>query len=250
MDPPNLETRIALTRRPQDRSPVMYQRWSNLLFLHWAVEPEIIQATLPPGLHVDTFDGSAWLGVVPFFMEGLRPRFSPPVPGLSHFLELNLRTYVHDEQGRPGVWFYSLDANQAIAVAIARVGFSLPYVRARMASVVEDGGGAIEFRSERPGQAEQLFQYAHGPVLEAPRPGSLEFFLVERYLLFSHRKKGNRLYMGRIHHRPYPLMKPQLLSHSRDLFALNGFKDPERDPDHALLSNGVDVTVYGLERIH
>ena len=248
MNKPTPEIRMAMTQPPHGRSPVMYQRWTNLLFLHWAVAPDTIQATLPPGLTVDTYNDQAWLGVVPFFMQGLRPRFCPPVPGLSNFLELNLRTYVHDDKGRPGVWFYSLDANQALAVKIAQLGFSLPYVHAQIASTVDAEGG-IEFRSTRRGQPVQEFHYKPVTVMGTARPGTLEFFLVERYLLFSHQESKNRLYMGRIHHKPYPLVEPELPAYSRDLFPLNGFADPARAPDHALMSHGVDVAVYGLQRI-
>ena len=105
----------------------MYQRWSHLLFLHWRWDPAAIQATLPDGLFVDTHENHAYLGVVPFWMDAVRPRFCPPVPGLSWFLELNLRTYVHAADGTPGVWFYSLDCNNPVAVHLARTLFSLPY---------------------------------------------------------------------------------------------------------------------------
>jgi uncharacterized protein YqjF (DUF2071 family) len=226
----------------------MYQRWANLLFLHWSVSPEVIQATLPPGLYVDTHKEQAWLAVVPFFMQGIRPRFCPPVPGLSSFLELNLRTYVHDRHGRPGVWFYSLDANQALAVKIAQTVFSLPYVYARM-SAGKGSGKQIELESTRPGAPRQAFQFAPAETIGHAEPGTLEHFLVERYLLFSYRERSRTLYVGRVHHASYPLFKPRVFSYSRDLFRLNGFADPERDHDHALMSPGVDVSVYGLEPV-
>ena len=243
---PELAGRIALTRKPADRSPVMFQRWAHLLFLHWRVDPDMIQATLPPGLFVDTYDKEAWLGIVPFFMEGLRPRFCPAVPGISNFLELNLRTYVHDSHGRPGVWFYSLDANQALAVKIAQTVFSLPYRHAKMEAKTDM---PIELHSTRTGQPRQTFIYEPGEPIGHSEPGSLEFFLVERYLLFSYRAASQKLFMGRIHHEPYALHKPEVSAYSRDLFRLNGFEDPERGHDHALLSTGVDVSVYGLERV-
>ena len=112
---PTAAQRLAARERPQG-FPVMRQRWSGLLFLHWPVEISLIQKRLPPGLHVDTFDGQAWLGVVPFFMQRVRPIGLPPVPWLSWFLELNVRTYVHDDAGNPGVWFFSLDCDQPVAV--------------------------------------------------------------------------------------------------------------------------------------
>jgi uncharacterized protein len=109
--------RLLIERQlPLGQSPVMFQRWLHLLFLHWPVEPRTIQSTLPPGLQVDTFSGQGWIGIVPFFMRGVRPVGLPSIVGPSNFLELNLRTYVRDRDGRPGIWFYSLDANQPLAV--------------------------------------------------------------------------------------------------------------------------------------
>ncbi|MDP4593007.1 MAG: hydantoinase B/oxoprolinase family protein, partial [Beijerinckiaceae bacterium] len=126
--------------------PVMFRQWRDLLFLHWEYPVEAIQATLPNGLFVDTFAGKAYLGVVPFFMQKIRPRFLPAVPGISDFMELNLRTYVHDKAGVPGVWFYSLDANQWMAVQIARRFFHLPYEYAKMKSS-RTPEGSIGFES-------------------------------------------------------------------------------------------------------
>ena len=109
-NPDILPIKNRLAEREKPKLPtVMYQRWEELLFLHWPVEPQVVAEVLPPGLGVDTYKGKAWLGVVPFSMRGVRPRFLPAVPGLSSFPELNLRTYVVDKRGRPGVWFYSLD---------------------------------------------------------------------------------------------------------------------------------------------
>ena len=106
---------------------MMHHAWRDLLFLHWRVDPERIQRTLPPGLTVDVFDGAAYVGIVPFFMCDIRPRGLPAMPGLSNFMELNVRTYVHDAQGTPGVWFYSLDCNSRLTVWGARRFFHLPY---------------------------------------------------------------------------------------------------------------------------
>ncbi len=128
---PTAADRLLLRERPA-APVVMHQRWRALLFAHWRIDPDAIQKTLPVGLHVDTCDGSAWLGVVPFFMDAVRPAFLPALPWLSWFQELNVRTYVHDEKGVPGVWFYSLDCNQPLAVAIARTLFHLNYRHAAM----------------------------------------------------------------------------------------------------------------------
>ena len=244
---PTVEQRLATTRRPADRSPVMRQRWERLLFLHWRVDRDLIQATLPPRLTVDTHDGHAYLGVVPFLMRGVRPRFCPAVPGLSSFLELNLRTYVHDDLGRPGVWFYSLDANQPIAVSLARALFSLPYQHASMRAAVADDGW-VDFTSCRRSDQEQRFRYRPDTRLGPAEPGSLEFFLVERYLLYSHRPRDGALLLGQVHHTPYPLASVEVAASSRRLFALNGFADPGRPADHAVMADGVAVSVYGLRR--
>lgn len=245
---PTVEQRIAATKRPQGRSPVMYQRWANLLFLHWKIAPEKIQETLPAGLFVDTYDGHAWLGVVPFFMQGVRPRFCPAVAGLSSFLELNLRTYVYDALGRPGVWFYSLDANQKLAVKIAQTLFSLPYVYAEIEASTNEQTG-IDFRSTRPGESQQCYQYRKGKSIGSAKPGSLEYFLVERYILFSHRQRSNRLYIGQVHHEPYPLFTAEINGYSRALFGINGFTDPGREPDHTIMAPGVDVSIFGLKSV-
>ncbi len=130
-------------RTRPDASPVMYQSWRDLLFLHWEWDADDIQRSLPSGLRVDRHDGRCYLGVVPFKMRRVRPRFVPPMPGVSDFLELNFRTYAYDASGTPGVWFYSLDANQRLAVAVARRFFHLPYHWARMRVDADDDGAAI-----------------------------------------------------------------------------------------------------------
>lgn len=222
----------------------MYQRWSELLFLHWEWEAEEVARTLPPGLHLDTHEGKAYLGIVPFSMEKVRPRFLPPVPGLSWFLELNLRTYVYDDLGRPGVWFYSLDANKALAVEIARKLFHLPYQHAEMTVTRE--GDLVNYRSRRKGTtAEASYRYrGEGETLTA-EPGSLEFFLLERYLLFSTNKSSN-LKVGHVHHRPYPFQKAASESPSLVPFAWNDFPKPEGPPVSALYSPGVEVEIFPL----
>ncbi|BBM82422.1 YqjF family protein [Candidatus Uabimicrobium amorphum] len=238
---PQLEERLQLRQRPQ-RANVMYQRWENLLFLHWEYDGETIQKTLPKGLYVDTFDGRAFIGIVPFYMKNIRPRFLPAVPGISNFLEMNLRTYVHDGNGNSGVWFYSLDANQWLAVKLARGLFHLPYFQAKMQA--QDINGCIDYNWKR-GDHESSFVYTAQQPLQTAEPGTLEFFLVERYILFCMYK--NNLYTGHVHHKPYPICQPKLDKWGSDFLDINGF-ECDRAPVHSLMSPGVDVEVFALEK--
>src|SRR5438309_1209686 len=138
--------RLAPTLRPAEAARG-YQRWRSLLFLHWPVAAEAVQKLLPPGLAVDTFDGQAWVGVVPFTMRDVRPRGLPAISLVSDFHELNLRTYVHRDGADPGVWFFSLEAAKSIPVRIARRFWHLPYHRAQM-SLLQDGA-ELSYSSER-----------------------------------------------------------------------------------------------------
>lgn len=247
--PPDLAQRQAATVRPAG-PPVMYQRWQDLLFLHWEHPAAAIQATLPEGLWVDTFEGRAFLGVVPFAMRDLRPRLLPAVPGLSNFLELNLRTYVTDRSGVPGVWFYSLDADQRLAVEIARRFFHLPYEHARI-SGERLAGGALRFVSARrqAGGEAPACSLAWTPGAELPRAevGSLEFFLVERYRLYSRFPDGLR--RGAVWHEPYRLRRAWVTEWSEALCAPAGFIPTGRPPDHAVMAPGVEVSIFPLERV-
>jgi uncharacterized protein YqjF (DUF2071 family) len=240
---PTLAQRCDLRQRPTGR-PVGRQRWNQLLFAHWTVDPDAVQATLPRGLYVDTFAGSAYLGIVPFAMERVRPAWLPPLPWVSWFLELNVRTYVHDATGRPGVWFYSLDCNQALAVAIARRFFHLPYYPARMAASFRNG--TIHYECQRRGQAAGTCRYAWTPGLTgAPvTPGSLEFFLVERYLLFAADPAG-RLHAGRVHHAPYRVSAPRVSELSTGPARLAGFR-LDREPASVLAALPIDVSIFPL----
>lgn len=239
----------------------MFQSWRHLLFLHWAWSPAEIQKTLPPGLFVDTFNRNAYLGVVPFWMDQIRPRFLPPAPGLSWFLELNLRTYVHTADGTPGVWFYSLDCNQPIAVQLARTFFSLPYVHARQRGVRPSAlnNYTAEFRSQRPPLSTEQISGTHGwsnsfsysaipgSVPAPAEPGTLEYFLAERYVLFSRSARTGQLASGRVWHEPYKLA-PAHVSAATSLFGDNGFSLPEGF-GHQMVSDGVDVSIFNLQRL-
>jgi uncharacterized protein len=191
---------------PAPRRPwVMAQRWHDLLFAHWPVDVAEVRRQIPVALEIDRYEGQAWVGVVPFRMSGVRLRGAPAVPWLSAFPELNVRTYVTAE-GKPGVWFFSLDAGNAIAVAVARAWFHLPYYRARMSC--EEKEGWIAYASERchrgAPDAELRARYrATGPAF-SPRPGTLDYFLTERYCLYT-TDHQRRLIRGEIHHAPWSL---------------------------------------------
>lgn len=229
--------------RPEGR-PALRMRWEKLLFLHWKWKAEEIQKTLPSGLTVDLFDGNAWLGVVPFFMRSVHPAGLFPVPWLSDFLEVNVRTYVRGPDGTPGVWFYSLACNQPLAVEIARRFFNLNYVHASMSATGDD---PLDYACKRAGSTAR-FSYSPAKTGCLPAsPGSLEHFLVERYVLFSANRK-NQLFAGRVYHSPY-CIAPALGAVTSFLpAALDGFDDPARPPDHALVALPVDVEAWPIRR--
>jgi uncharacterized protein len=184
---------------------VMAQSWHDLLFAHWPVDAAVLRPLLPPQLQIDTFEGQAWLAVVPFRMTGVRLRGTPAIPWLSAFPELNVRTYVA-HGGMPGVWFFSLDAGNSLAVAIARAWFHLPYFRARMTCAESEGW--IHYQSERTHHrapiAELKGRYRPvGEVFFAER-GTVEHFLTERYCLYTSDGHG-QIIRGEIHHSPWPL---------------------------------------------
>jgi uncharacterized protein YqjF (DUF2071 family) len=241
MGMPTPAGRLAVRDAPAG-PPVLYQKWRRLLFLHWGFPPDAIQKTLPPGLTVDAWEGKAWCGIVPFQMRDIRPRFCPAVPGISNFLEMNVRTYVYDRGGRPGVWFYSLDANRRLAVRIGRSCFYLPYTYSRM----EDGA---DYRVRRDDGRACAFRYGpRGPVGQAA-PGTFEFFLVERYLLFAWNARREELVSGQVHHTPYPIQQAAVEQWDDGPFEWNGLARPGQPPEHALYTEGVDVRVYGTRPV-
>ncbi len=244
--PPTPSQRLSQRDRPHG-FPVMKQHWTGLGFFHWAIDPEAIAARLPPGLHVDTFEGKAWLGIVPFFMHRVRPVCLPPVPWLSWFHELNLRTYVFDDQGNPGVWFFSLDCDQPLAVEVARKFFHLPYRHAKMSSSVDTR--EIRYRSHLKNNPAPQAEFTYPkPVSPSPsEPGSLEWFLVERYRLFSADRNGN-IFSGMVHHTPYEIEPMKSATCSTIPFSLNGFVEPTVPPDSMLTAAPVDVTVFPLRK--
>lgn len=247
--PPTMQQRLVERQRP-DGPVVMYQRWEHLLFLHWEWDPALVQATLPPGLHVDTFAGRAYLGVVPLFMRNVRPRGVPAIPTVSDFLELNVRTYVHDGAGRPGLYFYSLDCDQPLAVETAKRLLGLRYEHAAMKAEVDAQQGWVELEAQRAGAVlTDRFRYrGFGPAGEA-FPESREFFLLERYRLFAGDAGGERLRSVRVCHPPYLFRQAEVPRWSDAVLRFARFDTGGRAPDHICYVRDQDVEVFAPEKV-
>lgn len=208
----------------------MAQAWHELLFAHWPLPLEAIRPHVPAALSIDTFEGRAWIGIVPFRMTNVRLRITPALPWLSAFPELNVRTYVTFER-KPGVWFFSLDAGNPVAVTAARAWFGLPYFRARMSCVEQNGW--VQYGSERAhtGAPPAVLKGAYRPNGKAfaVRPGSLDHFLTERYCLYA-TKSGGRLYRGEIHHAPWALQSAEAEITQNSMAEAAGLTLPDQPP--------------------
>lgn len=225
----------------------MAQTWSDLLFAHWPVPVEALRPLLPADLPLDTFDGAAWLGVVPFRMSGVHPRHLPPLPWVSAFPELNVRTYVTRDD-RPGVYFFSLDAGNRVAVALARRLFLLPYFHASMLAA---RGHAIAYLSERSHRgappARFVASYAPSGSAAIATPGSLAHFLTARYCLYAHDGAG-RLYRAEIDHAPWPLQPATATIAANTMTAAIGIALPDEPPLLAF-ARRLEVHVWPLRPV-
>ena len=212
-----------------DRLAVMHMRWNDLAFFHWPVDAAAIRSRLPNELQLDLFEGQAWLGVTPFYMTGVRPSLMPPLPGLSAFAELNLRTYVI-ANGRPGVWFFSLDATSRLAVRTARLALGLPYFDADIEQRIEPG--EVHYRSVRThcGAPAAAFEASYRPIGETYRSqaGALDHWLTERYSLFTVRRAT--LLRLDIQHDPWPLQPAAATIKTNTLISAVGLPSPNGDP--------------------
>ena len=201
------------------RSHVMRMSWHDLLFAHWSFEPDRIRSLLPHGIELDTFDGLAWVAVVPFRMTDVAPRGVPAVPWLSAFPELNVLTYVKTE-GKPGVWFFSLDATNPLAVRVARFAFHLPYMDARME--IEQEEDCYRYSSVRThrGEPPAIFKGSWTPKGASyhAKVGTLEHFLTARYCLYTSDRKG-RILRGEIDHPPWLLQEAELSVESNSMLS-------------------------------
>lgn len=223
---------------------IMQQVWHDLAFLHWPVPAAALRPFIPGALEVDQFNGSAWVAVTPFWMSGVTVRGLPALPGLSRFTELNVRTYVTRDQ-RPGVWFFSLDADSPLAVRGARLMYHLPYHDAAMKS--EREGNLIRYSSERPSGARFVATYQPTGPVALSRPGSLEHWLTERYCLYAQSKAG-KLYRGEIHHAPWPLQPARAEIEHSDMLQANGIA-VAGPPADVRWSERLEVVIWPLERL-
>jgi len=223
----------------------MHQTWGKLLFMHWRVDVSNVRPFVPAQIEIDTFDGSAWIAVVPFTMRDTRMLFLPPVPGLSAMHELNVRTYVH-LNGEPGVWFFSLDCNSAAAVFGARTLYHLPYYNAVIS--LSQSGDEIEYALKRTDKPKAEFEatWRVGNKLPASEVGSVEFFLTERYCLYS--EHDGQLYQARIHHPHWPLQSAEVDSFTSTMIEAQGIETPTGEP---LLhyAEELKVDIWPLRRV-
>lgn len=189
---------------------IMQMNWVDLCFLHWPVSVESLRPWIPAPLEIETFEGTAWLALVPFTMTGVKPTGLPDIPGLSAFPEFNVRTYVRDREHR-GVWFFSLDAGHPLAVRVARRFFHLPYFDASFQRQWERGWCSYYLRRTHRGCPAVFFEGRFRPQGEVfySQPGSLEEFLTERYWLFSSDPRG-RIYRARVYHPRWPLQRAEV----------------------------------------
>jgi uncharacterized protein YqjF (DUF2071 family) len=229
-----------------ERTWLMGQTWYDLLFTHWAVDEAQLRAQVPPTIELDRFEGRTYLGVTPFRLGGLRARGTLPLPVVSSFLELNVRTYV-TAGGRPGIWFFSLDASSRLAVEAARRAYKLPYHRAAITALPRRDWldySCARVAAERP----YVFEARYRPAGRASpaRPGTLEEFLAERYCLYAVDARG-ALHRAEIHHPPWPLQRAEARI---DLNTMppDGIELPDAPPV-LHFSRRQDVVIWPLARV-
>jgi uncharacterized protein len=221
----------------------MKQTWHDLLFAHWPIPATLMRPLVPAQVQLDTFDGQCWIGVIPFHMSGIRARGLPPVPGLSCFPELNVRTYV-TYGGKPGVYFFSLDAANLAAVWAARRFYHLPYFHAAMVAESHDGG--VRYSSSRHGSpAELRGSYRPTGDVQLAAKGSIEHWFTERYCLYS--IHCNQVYRCEIHHRPWPLQLAEAEFEINTMAAAANISLPATAPS-LLFARRLEVLIWPLRR--
>jgi uncharacterized protein YqjF (DUF2071 family) len=230
-----------------ERPWIMTQSWHDLLFAHWPLDKAVVRDKVPAGFDLDTFDGQAWLGIIPFHMTNVAPRGLPALPWVSAFPELNVRTYVTVD-GKPGIFFFSLDAGNPIAVGTARTLFHLPYRSAAM--TVEERDGWIAYNSRRtsgPLPADLAGRYRPTGAAQHALPGTLEYFLTERYCLYT--VDGSfRPYRLEVHHAPWPLQPAACELSVNTMADAAGIRLPSMAP-LLYFSKRQDMVAFPLERL-
>ncbi|TGM07293.1 DUF2071 domain-containing protein [Leptospira barantonii] len=231
--------------------PFMIQYWEELAFLHWEIPQKFLEEILPKGLEADTYQGKAYIGLVPFRMKGVRPIYLPPLPWISNFPELNVRTYVKNlgKDSKPGVYFFSLDADNRFVVEIARSFFHLPYLNAdiKLKGTQTQKEFLCHRKDSRAIHGE--FNATYHPVSEVyhSSPGTLEHWLTERYCLYSKDPQG-RIYRGDVHHRPWPLQKAECIVHRNTI--LESHKIPLLSSSPLVhYSNSIKVALFPLVQV-
>ena len=236
-----------MSQAPQGCSPwIMYQAWRSLLFLHWPIAPEKLRPLVPPELELDLYDGMAWVTLVPMYMDQLHLRFLPPIPGTSHFPELNLRTYV-THKGSSGVFFFSIDAGAPFGAWVARTFFHLPYVGATMTWQTQ--GTAIDFGCQRSAHAglpaaQCQIRYTPKGPLQPSQPGSLTAFLAERYASFSVGMFG-LVFQGNLYHTPWQMQDADVVISQNTMLTAMGIDVGDTQPI-AHFSPGTDSYMYPI----
>ena len=237
--------RLAVRHRPPGQ-PVMHQEWGKLLFMHWRIDEGLLRPHIPRSLQIDTYGDSAWIAITPFTMWDIRglPPFMPPIPGLDSMNELNVRTYVH-HNGVPGVWFFSLDCDSRAAVLAARTSYHLPYYSA---DIRIDGKKKIKYRLKRRDEPEAEFKadWSVGDALPQSQPGSREFFLTERYVLYS--EFEGELFRARIYHEPWQLYKAELTNFGSTLLEPKQIPQPKTQPI-LHYAEQISVDIWMLETV-
>ena len=233
--------------RPQ-RPWSVAMRWHDVLFMHWPVDVGLLRELVPIDLTVETFDGAAWIGVVPFHMSAIRHRFIPPLPGLSAFPELNVRTYVTYGE-TPGVWFFSLDAGNTLAVQMARRTYYLPYYKAQME--VEEVDAEIRYFSRRAHldsrHADFVGRYQSTGAVYRTEYGNLDHWLTARYCLYAQDRAG-RIWRGDIDHEPWSLSPASAVVETNTMTNPLGISLPDETP---LLhfAKRLDVVAWSIRRV-
>lgn len=233
---------------PLGRRTVLRQRWDELAYFHWPYDPAAVQSLLPPGLRVDTFDDRAWVGLIPFEMRRVQLGPTPPIPFLSHFIEINVRTYVVDPLGRRAIWFFSLDVPRSAIVGVARSVFALPYCWAQTSHTVDGSRHRYEMQRRRPHreQPTALMDFDVGERIPAEDVEPLDHFLTARWALVTARRR--RLLYGAVAHEPWPLHRIDRFDVSANSLEAAGLPAPVGEP-RALYSPGVAVGLAWFESV-